>query len=268
MNSHALMCASVMALGLAACGPQTPPVRAALDCPPKQGDLTRTNVAADGKSCAYKAAGDVEISLQLVAAPGGDAQGALKTIEAQLLAGRLAPSKSVDAAKSSDSATTADDVEAEVRAAVAEAVHDAAGSGTDAVAIAKRNGIVIGEDDNGTAHINLPGIHIVANEKDETANIKVGPITVNAGGEGATVRMSRTVRLRGEQLRREKRGLRATFIYAGKDLPNGYKFVGYEAAGPKSGPLAVAVVKSKGEGPDGEELYPDVKKLVRLNGGV
>lgn len=272
MKSYALMSASALALTLAACGPQTPAVRAALDCPATQGDLTRTGVAADGKSCTYTAAGGVEVSLQLVSAPGGDGQGALKAMETQLLAGRIAPAKAADGAAGSDAAKSTDavasEIAADVHAAVAEAVHDATESGVDAVASGERNGIVIGEDDQGTAHVNLPGIHIVANEKDETASVKIGPLSVNAGGEGATVRVSRPVRLRGEQLRREKRGLRATFIYAGKDLPGGYKFVGYEAGGPKAGPLTVAVVKSKDGDAEGDELYPDVKKLVRLNGGV
>jgi hypothetical protein len=80
--------------------------------------------------------------------------------------------------------------------------------------------------------------------------------------------MRRDVRLRGEALSRDRRGLRATFIYTGKDLPDGYRFVGYEAGGPKAGPITVAVVKSKIDGEDNGDIYPDVKKLVRRNGGV
>ena len=68
--------------------------------------------------------------------------------------------------------------------------------------------------------------------------------------------MRRDVRLRGEALSRDRRGLRATFIYTGDDLPNGYRFVGYEAGGPKVGPITVAVVKSKSEGHDGSDIYP------------
>ena len=123
-------------------------------------------------------------------------------------------------------------------------------------------------EDGGTTRVNLPGIHVVANENDETATVKVGPLTIDAGDDGATVRMRRDVRLRGEALNPEKRGLRAMFIYTGDDLPEGYRFVGYEAGGPKRGPITVAVVKSKSEGPDGSDLYPDLKKLVRRNGGV
>jgi hypothetical protein len=70
----------------------------------------------------------------------------------------------------------------------------------------------------------------------------------------AHVRMRRDVRLRGEALSREKRGLRATFIYNGDDLPDGYRFVGYEPPARRSGPLTVAVVKSN-RGHDGDDVY-------------
>ena len=78
----------------------------------------------------------------------------------------------------------------------------------------------------------------------------------------------RDVRLRGEALNPEKRGMRATFIYTGDDLGDGYRYVGYEAGGPKRGPITVAVVKSKTEDHDDNDLYGAVKKLVRRNGGV
>ena len=269
MKTYALMTASVLALGLAACGPPTPTVRAALDCPATEGDLTRTAAAADGRSCTYKTSGGADVSLQLVATPGGNANAALQVIETRLLAEQVAKPAEGGPAASAKAATPADriaaEVEADVRAAMAEAVRDASAG---AVASGKADGIVIGEDDHGTAHINLPGIHIVANEKDETANVKIGPLSVKAGGDAATVRINRSVRLRGEALRREKRGMRAMFIYAGKDLPSGYRFVGYEAGGPKAGPLTVAIVKSRVEEPDDGEIYPDVQRLVRRNAGV
>jgi hypothetical protein len=74
--------------------------------------------------------------------------------------------------------------------------------------------------------------------------------------------------MRGEALSREKRGLRATFMSGGKALPGGYRFVGYQAGGPKTGPLTVAVVKSRSEIDSGDQLYRDVTRLVRANGGV
>ena len=110
---------------------------------------------------------------------------------------------------------------------------------------------VVAEGEGGVTRIDLPGIHIVADDNSDSAKVQVGPIRIDAGGDTATIRIRRDVRLRGEALNPERRGLRATFIYTGEDLPTGYRFVGYEAGGPKRGPLTVAVVISKSEGPDG-----------------
>jgi hypothetical protein len=63
-----------------------------------------------------------------------------------------------------------------------------------------------------------------------------------------------------------KRGFRATYILARDNLKDGYKAVGYEAGGPKTGPLTVALVKSKSG--DHHDIFSDVKRLVRRNGGV
>lgn len=276
-----LLAASGLAMTAAACGPKIPPARAALECPPTQGELTRTGVAADGKACTYVTSSGAEVTLQLVAAPGG-ADAALAGIETTLLAGREAkkPEDAVkDGTEDAKSAKTESlsDAGSEKRAdkAAQEALEDTKGANLDVKAKGASldvkveghaRGVVTDED--GATRVDLPGIHIVANDRDDTANVRVGPITVNAGDGAATIRMRRDVRLRGEALSREKRGIRATFIYTGEDLPQGYRFVGYEAGGPKAGPITVAVVRSKEDHDAGGEIYPDVKKLVRRNGGV
>jgi len=266
-----LVAASALALTAAACGPKVPAVRAALDCPPTQGDLTRTSASPDGKACTYTNGGGAEVTLQLVNVTGSP-DATLAAIETTLLANRTAPAATAEG----DAKTPAQ----AVKAASADAAKDAAKAAKEAADDTKGvtvqvsvndkhdhdTGIVT--EDGGTTRVNLPGIHVVANDSDDTAKVRVGPLTIDAGDDGATVRMRRDVRLRGEALNPEKRGLRAMFIYTGDDLPEGYRFVGYEAGGPKRGPITVAVVKSKSEGPDGGDLYPDVKKLVRKNGGV
>ena len=273
-----LIAASALALTAAACGPKTPVARAALDCPTNQGDLTRTSASADGKICTYTTSGGAEVTLQLVSVQGG-VDSTLSAIETNLLANRVKPdpnakpkdgeaAKDGDKAKASAEQTVHDEVDREVERAVAEATADASDSGVH-VEVSKDGKSSVVTEDGGTTRVNLPGIHIVANENDDTAKVRVGPISVDAGGDGATVRMRRDVRLRGEQLNPEKRGMRAMFLYTGDDLPNGYRYVGYEAGGPKRGPITVAVVRSKSEGPhDGDEIYSDVKRLVRMNGGV
>ncbi len=121
-------------------------------------------------------------------------------------------------------------------------------------------------DRNDRAKIDLPGLHI--NAGDEKADVRVGPIHVDANGDTATVRSLQDVRMRGEQFSRQKRGIRAMFVYAGDELGGGYKYVGYEAAGPRTGPLTVALVKSKTDGGFHGDIYGDVKRLVRRNGGT
>ncbi len=276
MKTLMLLAASGLAMTLAGCGGKPAATRSTLDCPKTQGELTRTGVAADGKACSYVTMGGAEVTLQLVSVPQGP-DAALTAIETTLLADRevLKP-KSAGGEKATEEgdkepATVKAGGEAagtsSVERAVREATEDSRRVSVEVSAKGDTSGVVKDEGD-GTASVNLPGIHIVANERDETANIRVGPLTVNAGDNGATIRIRRDVRLRGEALSPKKRGLRATFIYTGEDLPQGYRFVGYEAGGPKTGPIIVAVVKSKLEGDVGGEIYPDVKRLVRRNGGV
>lgn len=259
-----LAAASALALTAAACGPKVPVARAALDCPPTQGDLTRTSASPDGKACTYVNDGGAEVTLQLVNVTGSP-DATLAAIETSLLADRTVPAPEGEAkGEKTDAGPKAGDAAAK---AAREAAEDTKGV-TVQVKVDTHGDTGIVTEEGGTTRVNLPGIRVVANDANDTANVKVGPITIDAGDDGATVRMRRDVRLRGEALNRDKRGLRAMFIYTGDDLPQGYRFVGYEAGGPKAGPITVAVVKSKSEGPDGGDLYPDVKRLVRKNGGV
>lgn len=249
-----LAAASTLALGAAACSPGSKASqRTKLDCPVTQGDLTRTGAAADGRTCSYRTAEGAEVTLQLVS---GDANVTLKSIESTLVA-----------------ATTAQPG----AAATGDAAKDAAASKPPARAVAEtekkaelhvdHEAKPMASNDGGPTHrVDLPGIHITTGEND--AKVRIGGLTVDAAEDEATVRIRNNVRLRGEAFSRQKRGVRATFIYTGKSLPDGYRFVGYEAAGPRVGPLAVAVVKSRYEGEDGGEIYPDVKRLVRMNGGA
>ncbi len=271
------LAASILALTTVACSPKAPPARAALDCPSREGDLTRTAAAPDGKACTYTSDDGAEVTLQLVSLQGAGPDMALSTIETTLLANRRPSDASNDASAKSPETAGAEDASekasasgaADVDRARAEALADSRDAGVKVDARIGDSGKTVSTTDSGgTTRVSLPGIRIVANDRDDTANVKVGPITVNAGDNGLTVRTRRDVRLRGEALNPDKRGVRATFIYTGEDLPDGYRFVGYEAGGPKAGPITVAVVKSKSEGPDGGDLYPDVKKLVRKNGGV
>jgi hypothetical protein len=286
-----LLAASALALSVGACGPKTPAARAALDCPMREGDLTRTSASPDGKVCTYSTSSGAEVTLQLVSTQGG-VDSALTAIETNLLAGRVKPAedakadakgpdakgevKDDKAAKAEDVKGATSDADKAAKEAAADAdktgVHVNVADGKNDVHVALKDGksVVVTDGDtdaDGNVRVNLPGIHVVANERDDSAQVSVGPIHIDAGGDGATIRMRRDVRLRGEALNPDRRGMRAMFIYKGDDLPDGYRVVGYEAGGPKSGPITVAVVKSK-ESFDGDDIYNDVKRLVRKNGGV
>ncbi|PZQ57820.1 MAG: hypothetical protein DI570_19450 [Phenylobacterium zucineum] len=256
-----LVAASALALTAAACGPKVPAARAALECPAKEGDLTRTSAAGDGKTCTYVTGDGAEVTLQLVSVQG-NVDATLAGVEKTLLVARapMAPGAARAEASAADATSKA------AEKANREARDDTKAAGV--TLSADENGLDVKTENGEVTRVELPGVHIVANDAEDTAKVQIGPLSIDAGNEGAKVRIRRDVRLRGEAFSREKRGVRATFIYTGDELPDGYRFVGYEAAGPKRGPITIAVVKAKLEGESGDEIYPDVKKLVRKNGGV
>lgn len=272
MKTLTLLAASALALTTAACQrPAT--LNAKLDCPATQGGLTRVSAAADGQSCVYRETDGAEVTLTRMPVKG-TARATLAALENELktLGGTPTGASSADKAAAPGAAAEAARIEAEARADakvgqkidedIDVAVKDAEGSAH------FRATVEDGENGEDHTRVDLPGLHVVA--EGDKADVSVGPIHIDADGDNstATIKMYREVRLRGEALSREKRGLRATFIYAGDDLSGGYRYLGYEAGGPRTGPLTVAVVKSKSRSNQHSDMYEDVKKLVRKNGGV
>ncbi len=251
--------------GISACAPVTPPTaRVALDCPTDQGDLKLSNVSPDRKTCLYSSRDGDQVSLRLIPI-SGSYMAALQPIEQELQGEVLTDPQAAKAkpgsAKISVGSATSDSAKA-AKQANEDAHADAAKRDKDSDSDSK---IDVGGDHNGDhAHIDLPGIHISAD--DNKANVNVGGIDVNAGENGPTVRMSRDVRLRGEALSPQRNGFRSTYILARDDLKDGWKAVGYEAAGPKAGPVTVAVFKAH-EGHH-HDVSESVKRLVRRNAGV
>lgn len=249
----------------AACAPRTPATaRVALDCPATQGDLSRTSVAPDQKTCLYTTRDGDEVSLRLISASGGY-QAALEPIrqelQAEVLTDKQVAEAKVKSAEADVKAAAADAKGATSAAKAAkQAAEDALGDAKDAKDAARDD-----DDIGANTHIDLPGIHINADEGGK-ADVNVGPIHVNAGENGAVVQFARDVRLRGEALSPEKRGFRATYIVAKDNLKDGWRAVGYEAGGPKAGPITVAVVRSKNG--DRHDIFDDVKRLVRRNSGA
>jgi hypothetical protein len=247
MNRLLLLAAGVAALGLTACHREVrrvEPLRtiARLDCPEQQGQLKRVSAAPDGQACVYQADA-TEVTLKLLALNNGDAHAALAPIEAELKG--LMPAKE------------------EAAAAKADAEADAADKGDD-------------EDDNDAKHekvsIDFPGLHVKA--ENGNAEVEVGGVHVDADDNGkAVVKVGDHTTINAENERAEIRdghddqeGFHATYILASDKMPSGYHVVGYEARGPKAGPIAVAIVKSRAEHQD-RDVFDDMKALVKKNVG-
>jgi hypothetical protein len=269
MRSTSIAAASALALVAGGCAQHAnPTARVRLDCPPRQGDLMRVSAAADGKTCGYRAGG-VDVKLELLPV-SVDAMSTLNRVEAAL----VGPGKGSAAAPSSGSpaspAPAADAADsADAQNAVRQAMEDAGGGGGDRGArwsaeLGKRGGAIQTDGDN--AHIDLPGLHI--DTTGDSAKVDIAGLHIDAAEDEATVRVTRDVRLLGHPFTRRKGGLRATFIAKRDNLPDGYRFVGYEASGPKTGPLTVAEVRSREAIDDGDHLYRDIRRLVRRNGGA
>lgn len=255
MNRIALLAAGCAALALAACDhPDAARQRKAaelkvvtkLDCPETQGQLTRKEVAADGKSCLYTSADGAEVKLTIVPLNGGKPAAALAPIDAELSA--LIPPGKVPAAEG--------DAQADSETKV---VADANG-----VAVSAKGDRGSNED----VEINLPGVHIKT--EGENATVKVaGGVDINASEDGrAEIRANRNVTETTDSKDPRKNAISARYILTNDDHGGEYRVVGYEARGPKGGPLVVGTVKIKREGgADSDELFDDISDLIRHNVG-
>ena len=255
MKSLLFLSACVALLGVAGCAPRTPPTaRIALDCPTQKGDLKLTSTAPDRKTCTYVTRDGDEISLRLLPV-STSYEAALEPLE-QELQGEIQTDQDAakaTTAKAAENVAKASGATASEAARVAkQAADDALSHSPDAGKDRDQTGGKVTVDSGGArgdhTDISLPGIHI------------------DGGENGATIRTLRDVRLRGEAFSREKRGFRATYILAKDNLKDGWSSVGYEAAGPKAGPVTVAVFKVRSG--HRHNVAEDVKRLVRDNGGV
>lgn len=236
MTRIALLAAGCAVLALGACDhPDAGRQRQAralkvvskLDCPAEQGHLKRVSAAADGLSCNYAADG-VEVTLRLVKLEGGDAALALTPIESELRA--LMPTAPVAA------------------------------------------GATANADSGEEVNIRVPGVNIQAG--DAGAKIKVGDATIDAGDDGAEIRVQRNVTVDGRTVENERRrhrrkgdGVYSRFILASDKAQGEWAVVGYEARGPRGGPLVVAVLKAKRGKTSNDDSFSDADDLVRHNVG-
>lgn len=237
------------ALSLAGCARTADPTqRTALDCPPIQGELTRAGISADRRSCTYTSAKGDEIALRLLPV-STTPDAALQPVEQELQA--LVPATGPAQAAAKPAAEAATPKTATSKPAGA---NDAADSDDDDTA---------DDTHEDRANISFPGVRIDA--QGDKADVRIGSLHVDASSGGAVIRETHDVRLRGQALAFTRRGYRAVYIVARSDLPDGLTSVGYEAGGPRKGPLTVAVIRMKSHGDD---VYKDVRHLVRRNAGI
>lgn len=268
MNSTLTIAAMGLILALPACAqrPESAATTGRLDCPEQSGSLDRIEAAQDGRSCRYRMADGAEVELRLVDVVG-DARATLAMLETELAAAlppQLADiTPSTTGAEAEESAALAAQAVEEARTDAGGDVSNPADARPGAVDVDVGGHRIQAQDDS--VSIDLPGLKIDAQE--EVANVSIGPVSINASDDGATIKIYREVRLKGEALSREKRGVRATYVLAGEPRAQGAAYVGLEAGGPKAGPLTVAIVTSAVAEADDESL-DDVRKLVRENGGV
>jgi hypothetical protein len=241
MKTFALIALGAAAVSVAACVPPRPhrdPLKplARLDCPQDHGNFHLSGAAADGRSCDYAGSDGSKVQVKLVSF-SGDADSVLAPVEAQMKTLLPAPPAVPASNPPPSSASPGKDKD------------------RDNVNI-DLPGISIHADDK-NANVHVGGVHIDADGENNSAHITGGhggrgQFTVDANDNGAVVR----ARSFGGP------NIEESWIWASKTPgPDGWRSVGYEALGPKSGPLVVASFQSKTD--EHDNVFEDVKGLAR-----
>ena len=258
----------------------------ALQCPESLGDLTRKGSAqSDGKVCTYTGPRGAEVELHLVTLGDDGAGPRLKDFETRLLASM--PQTAADISRSSADSARADAASARADAEAAKVDAEAAGeearagaeAGTgadaDSAHISAPGLKVDAEGDRASVH--MPGIHVEADG--DNADVRIGGFTIRANEGNASVNGQLTTGADtdsvsvqasddAEQIRTRGPGeaIRQTYLLTdNRPSGAGWRMVGYEARGPRTGPIVVATVRSRERNADG--VFDDAKALVALNVG-
>lgn len=254
-----------------------------LDCPTSQGRLSRVEQSADGRLCRYTGPDGDEVTLSYLSLDGKTPQAALTPIEAEF---RTAVP---DAVASDDAASlNADGAHAnwsDGRTTTSTTTHDGA------VATSTTEARDDDDDDSHASHkrsndhvrIALPGMSIEADngrakirafgQSIDADDSKGGRAVVHGDWNG--MQSSINAHDRGVEMRFGWVGQRSvdlTYIVTGKTPgPTGQRGASYVARGPISGPLVIAVGKSRegqdhddGDGDDKGAVH-DLKRLVDRN---
>lgn len=245
-----------------------------LQCPQTMGSLTRKGSATDGgRVCNYTGPKGAEVTLHLVPLGEDTPAQVLKAFESRLsveLPQAVAEMRAQAAEADRDKAET-DRAAAEADRAAAEADR-ASGSGDRASVRAPGVDIQADGDD---ASVRLPGMRIET--KGDQASVRIGGFHIDANDSDASVQVNGSdsgdnVSIQANDGSAEVRAVsggdatRASWILTNtQPSPAGWRLVGYEARGPRGGPLVVATVRSKDH--NRGRVFEDAKDLVALNVG-
>jgi hypothetical protein len=250
----------------------------ALQCPQTMGSLTRKGSAhAGGSVCTYTGAKGAEVSLHLVKLDDSSVDEVLQAFQNRLSAEMpltLARLRAAETAAAADAARA--DAEA-ARADASAARADAEAARADAVAAAEVTtvqmpGVQI-ETRGDNADVKLPGINIES--RGDRSSVRIGGINIQSNDGTGSVnirsgddRVSIQSHADSTEVRTSTGGesTRITWVMNDPEASEaGWRLVGYEARGPKGGPLIVATVRSR----DNERgrVFADARDLVALNVG-
>ncbi len=240
----------------------------ALQCPDTVGGLTRKGSASgDGLVCNYTGPRGAEVSLHLVKLDGRSVDQVLAGFEKDLAASLPEAAAKVDAetARADAEAARADAETARADADAAKADADAARDEASVTAPGVR---IVARDDK--ASVRLPGLRIEA--AGDKANVQIGGMNIDAkDGQGTQTRTA-SVSVNSNEQATEVRAMtpgeavRAHYMLTdGAPRPGGWAMVGYEARGPRGGPIVVATVRAKERNRD--RIFDDARDLVTLNVG-
>jgi hypothetical protein len=234
-----------------------------LQCPDRQGDLTRKGTASNGGTvCTYIGPRGATVTLHLVSLNESSAAQVLKSFEDSLSA--TMPETMAQLASGGANRDTA---QAQADAGQAKADADEAHVRMPGVSVDAK-----GED----ASVRMPGIRIEAKGDQATVDIagfKIeaddngdGAVNIQGGGDDGNVSIQ--AHDDSAEIRTNSTGAatRSTWILTdSRGSAEGWRVVGYEARGPVGGPIVVATVRSKDRNHD--RAFEDARDLVALNVG-
>lgn len=278
----AVGCGAILVMGLSACESREAyrartaeraalKVVSKLDCPEAQGNLKRTAVAADGLSCTYAGDGS-EVVLKLVAVSNDPAR-ALEPLEAEVKA--LFPAEPAQPVPPTPPAKPGEapasgEVKKDKVSMPGIHVETEEGAGKDKAKV-RLPGISV-DTDGDKAKVKILGME-VDHDDDANETRMVQETWRSNNGDFEIVTADGDVNIRGDRFSvggKRRSGYRSFFVKTTQASDATWKLAGFEAQGPKRGPLVVAMVKAKDSSEsdgEGKHLFRDATALVKMQFG-